>query len=125
MALGAVCCAVNTMYTAVAARAREIATVRALGFDGGAVVMSVLVESALLSVIGGSIGAAAAWGLFDGYQTSTLNWQSFSQVVFAFSVTPAPVATGVFWSVVIGLLGGILPAIRAARQPIASALREA
>src|SRR5262249_38634969 len=124
MAVGAAFCAVNTMYTAVAAPAREIATLRALGFGSGAVVLSVLVESALLALIGGSIGALAAWALFDGYQTSTLNWQSFSQVVFAFSVTPSLVGTGLLWSVMIGVLGGILPAIRAARLPVASALRE-
>jgi putative ABC transport system permease protein len=124
MALGAVFCALNTMYSAVSARVREMATLRALGFGGGAVALSVLFESALLALIGGSIGALTAWGLFDGYQTSTLNWQSFSQVVFAFSVTPRLVGAGLLWSISIGVLGGILPAIRAARLPIAPGLRE-
>jgi putative ABC transport system permease protein len=124
MALGAVFCALNTMYSAVSARVREMATLRALGFGGGAVALAVLFESALLALIGGSIGALTAWGLFDGYQTSTLNWQSFSQVVFAFSVTPRLVGAGLLSSISIGVLGGILPAIRAARLPIAPGLRE-
>ncbi|MGH8186398.1 MAG: ABC transporter permease [Steroidobacteraceae bacterium] len=124
MAMGAVFCTVNTMYTAVAGRTREIATLRALGFGSTAVVFSVLVESALLAFVGGTVGGLAAWGLLDGYQTSTLNWNSFSQVVFAFAVTPKLVATGVLSAVVIGLVGGILPAMRATRVPVASALRE-
>ncbi len=124
MAVGALFCAVNTMHTAVAARAREIATLRALGFGGGAVVLSVLAEAIVLALTGGVIGAAAAWWLFDGYTTSTLNWQSFSQVVFAFAVTPRQLASGLLTAVAIGVVGGIWPAIRAARLPIAPALRE-
>ena len=89
MGVGAVFGAVNTMYSAVAARTREIATLRALGFGGGPVVVSVLVESMLLALVGGLVGGAGAYLAFNGYQAATLNWSSFSQVTFAFAVTPA------------------------------------
>jgi putative ABC transport system permease protein len=124
MGVGAIFGAVNTMYTAVATRTREIATLRALGFGGGPVVFSVLAESAVLALIGGVLGGLAAWVIFDGVQTSTINWQSFSQVAFAFRVTPDLLFQGLVYALVMGLLGGLLPAIRAARLPVVVALRE-
>jgi putative ABC transport system permease protein len=124
MSLGAIFGAILTMYTTVATRAREIATLRALGFNALAVVVSVLVESLALAALGGIIGGAAAYAGFNGYQTSTMNFQTFSQVAFAFKVTPALLVTGLVAALIMGLLGGLLPAIRAARLPIASALRE-
>jgi putative ABC transport system permease protein len=124
MAVGAVFGAILTMYTAVASRSREIATLRALGFNSLAVVVSVLVESLVLGAIGGTIGAIGAYLAFDGFQTSTMNFQSFSQVAFAFRVTPQLFATGLAYALAIGLIGGLLPAIRAARLPISRALRE-
>jgi putative ABC transport system permease protein len=124
MGVGAVFGAVLTMYTAVASRTREIATLRALGFNTPSVVLSVLAESAVIGGVGGLIGGAAAYLAFNGYQTSTMNFQTFSQVAFAFRVTPRLLATGLFYALSIGLIGGLLPAIRAARLPISSALRE-
>jgi putative ABC transport system permease protein len=114
----------NTMYSAVAARTREIATLRALGFGRGAVVVSLLIESLLLALVGGLLGGGLAYVAFNNFHTSTMNWQSFSQVTFAFRVTPQLLVRGIVWSAVIGLAGGLLPAIRAARLPIAAALRE-
>ena len=124
MGVGAVFGAVNTMYNAVASRTREIATLRALGFGALSIVSSVLAESAVLALLGGAVGGALAWLVFDGFQTSTMNFQSFSQVAFAFRVTPALLLQGLLCALVMGLLGGILPAIRAARLPIVNALRE-
>lgn len=124
MAIGAIFGAILTMYTAVATRAREIATLRALGFNSGAVLLSVLAESIGLAAIGGMIGGLAAYAGFNGYQTSTMNFQTFSQVAFAFRVTPALLVMGLIWSLVMGFVGGLLPAYRAARLPIAQALRE-
>lgn len=124
MALGAMFGALNTMYSAVATRTREIATLRALGFHGSPVVVSILLESLSLAALGGVLGAALAYGVCNGFQTSTINWQSFSQVAFAFAVTPSLLAEGILWALVIGLLGGLFPAVRAARLPIAAALRE-
>ena len=124
MAIGAVFGALNTMYSAVAARTREIATLRALGFGRGAVVVSLLLESLLLALVGGALGGGLAYAAFNNFHTSTMNWQSFSQVAFAFRVTPELLVRGVIWATVIGLIGGLLPAIRAARLPIAAALRE-
>lgn len=124
MGFGAVFGAVNTMYSAVAARTREIATLRALGFGGGPVVVSVLAESLVLALIGGAIGGTLAYVAFNGYQTATINWQTFSQVAFAFAVTPQLIVSGIVYSLVMGLLGGLLPAWRAARLPIVTALRE-
>jgi putative ABC transport system permease protein len=124
MGLGAVFGAVNTMYSAVSARTREIATLRALGFGSMPVVISVLVEALLLSLIGGALGGLVAWAGFDGYQTATMNWQSFSQVAFAFAVTPALLAQGLLYAAIMGLLGGLLPALRAARLPVVTALRQ-
>jgi putative ABC transport system permease protein len=124
MGIGAIFGAILTMYTAVATRAREIATLRALGFNTMSVLISVLAESLVLGLIGGVIGGVAAYLFFNGYQTSTMNFQTFSQVAFAFLVTPQLLAMGLFYALVMGLIGGLLPAIRAARLPIASALRE-
>jgi putative ABC transport system permease protein len=124
MALGAIFGALNTMYNAVASRTREIATLRALGFGRGPVVFSILAESLVIAVIGAAIGGAVAYFGFNGFQTSTLNWQSFSQVAFAFKVTPALLVTGIVIALAIGLIGGLLPAVRAARLPVATALRE-
>ncbi len=124
MGIGAVFGAVNTMYSAVASRTREIATLRALGFGGGPVVVSVLAESLLLALVGGVIGGAIAYVAFNGYHTSTINWQTFSQVAFAFAVTPQLVVRGVLYALLMGAIGGVLPAIRAARLPIVTALRE-
>jgi putative ABC transport system permease protein len=124
MAIGAVFGALNTMYSAVAARTREIATLRALGFGGSAVVVSLMLESLLLALVGGVIGGTLAYIAFNNFHTSTMNFQSFSQITFAFKVTPELLVRGIMWSAVIGLIGGLFPAIRAARLPIAAALRE-
>lgn len=124
MALGAVFAAVNTMYSAVAGRTREIATLRALGFDNLPVVASVLVEAALLGAAGAGIGGSLAWAALDGFHTSTLNFQSYSQVSFRFAVTPPLLVQGLLCAVTVGLLGGALPALRAARLPVIDALRE-
>lgn len=123
MAVGAVFGALNTMYTTVSARTREIATLRALGFGSGPVVISVLLESLVLALAGGTVGAVLAWIVFDGFQTSTMNWQSFSQVAFAFEVSPGLLARGILYATLIGLIGGVFPGWRAARMPVASALR--
>ena len=124
MALGAVFGALNTMYSAVAARTREIATLRALGFGGSAVVVSLLLESLMLALVGGVIGGVLAYIALNNFHTSTMNFQSFSQITFAFKVTPHLLAQGIIWSAIIGLIGGLFPAIRAARLPIAAGLRE-
>ncbi len=124
MGIGAVFGAINTMYTAVASRTREIATLRALGFSSTPVVISVMAESVALCIAGGVLGGLLAYVGFNGYQTATLNWQTFSQVAFAFRVTPDLLVQGVVWAVVMGFVGGIFPAVRAARLPVATALRE-
>lgn len=124
MAVGAIFGSINTMYNAVASRTREIATLRALGFGAVSIVSSVMAESTVLALVGGVLGGLLAWAGFDGYQTSTMNFQSFSQVAFAFRVTPALLIQGLACALIMGLIGGILPAIRAARLPIVDALRE-
>ena len=124
MAIGAVFGALNTMYSSVSARTREIATLRALGFGSGAVVVSVMIESLVLAAVGGAVGAVLAYVTFNGLHTATMNWNSFSQVTFAFAVTPELLAQGIVWAVLIGLIGGLFPALRGARLPIAAALRE-
>jgi putative ABC transport system permease protein len=124
MALGALFGALNTMYSAVAARTREIATLRALGFGRSPVILSIMLESLVLALIGGIIGATAAYFAFDGYQAATINWQTFSQIAFAFAVTPPLLISAIVWAASIGLIGGLFPAIRAARLPISAALRE-
>lgn len=124
MSLGAIFGAILTMYMAVASRAREIATLRALGFNSLTVIVSVLTESLGLAAIGGMAGGLLAYIGFNGYQTSTINFQTFSQVAFAFKVTPQLLVLGLIFAMVMGFVGGLLPAIRAARLPIAAALRE-
>lgn len=124
MGTGAVFAAVNTLHAAVAARGREIATLRAVGFRPGPVVVSVLTEALVLGLAGGLAGGAAAWLGFHGYRASTLNWSSFSQVSFAFAVTPELIVRGIVFALVIGFAAGLLPALRAARTPVARALRE-
>jgi len=124
MALGALFGALNTMFSAVAARTREIATLRALGFGTGPVVVSVLFESLVLSLLGGLVGALGAYLAFDGFKAATMNWQTFSQIAFAFAVTPKLLISAIIWAACIGVLGGLLPAIHAARLPISAALRE-
>jgi len=124
MGLGAIIGAVLTMYSAVVARTREIATLRALGFGSFPVMLSILGESMVLALVGGVIGGALAYVGFNGFQTSTMNWQTFSQVAFGFAVTPALLMQGMLYALIMGLLGGIFPAIRAARLPISRALRE-
>jgi putative ABC transport system permease protein len=124
MGIGAVFGAILTMYTAVSTRTREIATLRALGFNAGAVLISVLAESLALAALGGILGGATAYLAFNGYQTSTMNFQTFSQVAFAFAVTRTLLIQGLSYALVMGLVGGLMPAIRASRLPIATALRE-
>ncbi len=123
MAIGAVFGALNTMYSAVAERGREIATMRALGFGGGAVVFSFLVEALLISFVGGAIGCIAVLPL-NGLTTGAMNWQTFSHLAFAFRITPALLVGGVVFALLMGLLGGLPPAMRAAWRPVAVALRE-
>jgi putative ABC transport system permease protein len=124
MGIGAVFGALNTMYTAISARSLEIATLRALGFRSGPVVFSVLSESLLLALIGGMIGAGLAWLAFDGFTASTLNWSSFSAMTFSFDVNIRLLVQGIIFAALIGLLGGLFPAVRAIRQPVATALRD-
>jgi putative ABC transport system permease protein len=124
MGIGAIFGALNTMYSAVQARTREIGMLRALGFGSGPVVVSVLAESMVLAALGGLLGAGLAWLAFDGYRAATLNFSSFSQVAFAFAVTPALLVGGIFYALLMGLIGGLFPAIRAARLPVTAALRE-
>jgi putative ABC transport system permease protein len=123
MAIGAVFGALNTMYSAVSERGREIATMRALGFGGPAVVFSFLIEALLIAFIGGVIGCVAVLRL-NGLTTSTINWQTFSNLAFAFRITPGLLLSGLIFALAMGLIGGLLPAISAARRPIAVALRE-
>ena len=123
MGLGAVFGALNTMYSSVSVRHQEIATLRALGFGAVPIVVSVMIESLALALFGGLIGGSFAYLAFDGFQAATLNWQSFSQVTFAFDVTPSLLVKGVLYASLIGLVGGVFPAVRAARLPISSALR--
>jgi putative ABC transport system permease protein len=122
MAIGAVFGALNCMFAAVAARAREIATLRAIGFRGGPVVVSVMLETMLLALLGGLLGALVVWLIFDGYTASTLN--GFTDVMFRFKVDPGLVWTGLKWALAIGFVGGLFPAVRAARLPVTTALRE-
>jgi putative ABC transport system permease protein len=124
LAVGALFGALNTMYSSISARSREIATLRALGFARSAVVVAVMLESVVLAVVGGVFGAVFAYLAFNGFHTSTINWQSFSQVAFAFAVTPPLLVGGIILATLIGVVGGLFPAIRAARLPIAAALRE-
>jgi putative ABC transport system permease protein len=122
MGVGAVFAALNTMYSAVAERSREIATLRALGFGGGAVVLSFIVESLLISFIGGLLGCLAVLPM-NGFTTGTINWQTFSHLAFAFRITPGLLTQGLAFALLMGLLGGVPPAFRAVRRPVAVALR--
>jgi len=124
MAVGAVFAALNTMYSAVSARLQEIATLRALGFGSTAMVMSVLAEALVLALIGGVIGALLAWAFFNGNTVSTLGGGGgLGQLVFELSVSPQLMVFGIVWACIIGLIGGLFPALRAARLPVAMALR--
>jgi putative ABC transport system permease protein len=123
MAVGATFGALNCMYSAVASRQVEIATLRAIGFGGVSVVVSVMVEAMVLATVGGAVGGALAWVYCDGASVSTLNFNTFSQVAFDFRVTPGLLARGLGWALLIGAAGGLLPAIRAARAPVTVALR--
>lgn len=122
MAIGALFSALNTMYSAVSARVREIATLRALGFGAAAMVMSVLAEAVVLATIGGAIGALLAWLFFNGYEVSTTTGVG-GHLIFDLAVSPQLVVVGIVWACAIGLIGGLFPAIRAARLPVATALR--
>lgn len=124
MSAGAVFGAMNTMYAVVAARTREIGTLRAIGFSRASILLSFVAESAALALVGGALGCLLA-SLAHGYSTSTANVQSFSEVAYAFRVTPTIVASGMAFALAVGVAGGLLPAVRASRLPIASALREA
>ncbi len=123
MAIGAVFGALNTMYSAVAERGREIATMRAVGFNPGSVVLSFLFEALLISFVGGVLGCLAVLPL-NGLTTSTINFQTFSNLAFAFKITFDLLWMGVVFALIMGVLGGMPPAIRAASRPVASALRE-
>jgi putative ABC transport system permease protein len=123
MGLGAIFGAINAMYAAVSSRTIEIATLRALGFGRLPVLISVMAEALVLGIVGGIVGGLVAWLMFDGFQTSTLNFASFSQVAFQFAVTPLLLVQGTALALLLGLFGGFLPALRAARMPIAAALR--
>lgn len=123
MAVGAVFAALNTMYSAVTTRTVEIATLRALGFGAVPIVVSVMIEAIFLAIIGGVLGALIAYLGFNGYTVSTLNQGSFSQVAFDFAVTPELITAGIQWALVLGIVGGLFPAVRAARLPITVGLR--
>jgi putative ABC transport system permease protein len=124
MGLGAIFAALNTMYSAVSARTREIATLRALGFGATPVVTSVLAESVLIGLVGGAIGGLVSYLAFNGVRASTMNFSSFSQISFAFTVTPALLVQALTYAIALGLVGGLLPSLRAAKMPIATGLRE-
>jgi putative ABC transport system permease protein len=124
MALGAIFAALNSMYAAVATRSKEIATLRAIGFGGLPVLISVMAEALLLALCGGVLGALIAYVLFNNLSVSTMG-QNFSQVVFNFKITPDLVVRGLIISLVIGMVGGFLPALRATRLPVVDALRAA
>ncbi|MGI9205747.1 MAG: ABC transporter permease, partial [Woeseiaceae bacterium] len=124
MSIGAIFGALNTMYSSISARAKEIATLRAIGFRPLAILISVIIESGTLAIIGGVVGGGLAWLFLNGFTVSTLNAASFSQVVFDFAVSPDLIAQGLIAAIVIGLVGGLFPAIRAVRLPVSTALRE-
>ena len=124
MGVAALFAALNTLYNAVATRVREIATLRAMGFNGWAVMISVLVEAMILGAVGGLIGGLLAFLTFNGMHSSTMNWASFSQMTFAFTVTPQLMITGIIYGLILTFIAGILPGIRAARLPITAGLRE-
>ena len=123
MAIGAVFAALNTMYTAVSTRLVEIGTLRAVGFQGSSVLMALMVESMILALIGGLLGAGVSFAIFNGYTVSTLASGSFTQTAFDFAVTGSIVSQGLILALIVGFLGGVLPARRAATQDITAALR--
>ena len=124
MGIGAVFGAMNTMYAIVSQRTREIGTLRALGFARSTILFSFVTESVLLAIVGGAIGCALALPM-QGFTTGTGQTQSFSELAFAFQITPAIVIVGMTFAVLMGIMGGLLPAFRAASMPITKALREA
>ncbi len=124
MSIGATFGALNTMYSSISARSKEIATLRAIGFRPISILISVIIESSALAIIGGLIGGGLAWLFLNGFTVSTLNATSFSQVVFDFAVSPELIIQGLIAATIIGLVGGLFPAIRAVRLPVATALRE-
>jgi putative ABC transport system permease protein len=124
MGIAAIFGALNTMYSAVSSRAKEIATLRAIGFGAVSVVTSVLVEALVLGFVGGAIGALIAYFGFNGVRASTMNLSSFSQISFAFAVTPTLLATSLAYALVLGFVGGLMPSLRAARVPITVGLRD-
>jgi putative ABC transport system permease protein len=123
MGIGAVFGALNTMYSAVAERAREIATIRALGFGRSSLIVSFVLEALFIALLGGIVGCVAVLPM-NGFTTGTMNWQTFSHVAFAFKVTPGLLGLGIGFALLMGLVGGVPPAVRAVRRPIAVALRE-
>jgi putative ABC transport system permease protein len=123
MGMGAVFAALNTMYSSVAERTREIATIRALGFGSGSVVLSFILEALIVSFAGGVLGCLAALPL-NGLTTATMNFQTFSRLSFAFQVTPLLLGLGLLFALLMGLAGGVPPALRAARLPLTAALRD-
>jgi putative ABC transport system permease protein len=123
MAVGAIFAALNTMYSAVTSRTTEIATLRAIGFGTTPVLISVLIEALSLALLGGVVGAGLSYLIFNGLTISTLNNVSFSQVAFDFAVTPKLMTQGLVWAIALGFVGGLFPAMRAARLPITVALR--
>jgi putative ABC transport system permease protein len=122
MGLGAIFGALNTMYSAVSERAREIAVLRAIGFGGGSIVLSFFVEALIIALVGGVLGCLAVLPI-NGLTTGTINWQTFSHLAFAFRITPGLLAAGMAFALLMGALGGLPPAIRAARANVAHALR--
>ncbi|MDY6946461.1 MAG: FtsX-like permease family protein [Pseudomonadota bacterium] len=124
MGLGAIFAALNTMYSAVSSRMREIATLRALGFGAAPVVTSVLAEALLIGLVGGLLGMVVSYFAFNGLRASTLNFSTFSQLTFAFTVTPQLLVQGLVYALILGFIGGLLPSLRAAKLPITTGLRE-
>lgn len=124
MGLGAIFAALNTMYSAVSSRTREIATLRALGFGPAPVITSVLAEALLIGLVGGVVGMIVSYVAFNGVRASTMNFATFSQLTFAFTVTPQLLVQGLVYALILGLIGGLLPSLRAAKLPITTGLRE-
>jgi putative ABC transport system permease protein len=122
MSVGAVFAAMNTMYAAVGARTREIGTLRVLGFRRRAVVVALLLEGGFLAFLGGVLGCAGAF-YWNGYTTATMGFETFSEIVFQFRVTPALVGQGLVFAVLVGLIGTFVPAVRASRLPVIEALK--
>jgi putative ABC transport system permease protein len=122
MSVGAVFAAMNTMYASVGARTREIGTLRVLGYRRRSVVMALLIEGAFLAVIGGALGCGIAY-FWNGYTTATMGWETFSEIVFQFTITPRLILEGLLFAVVVGVAGSLLPSVRASRLPVIAALK--